>query len=99
MTQIDASGPGIGTFDGRYVALAPTTTTRNVITAPTATSKALVLKTTDDNTTNKLFQVQTSGAVETVGIDAVGQMALTASGTTRTPLTITAAASHGTGTS
>lgn len=43
-----------------YVTLTPTTTTRNLITVPTATAKALVLKSTDNSTTNAIFEVQSS---------------------------------------
>lgn len=87
---------GYTTYDSRYVNVTGDTMTGLLtISIPTTTSKALVLKTTDDNTTNKLLQLTTSADVEMVGVDAVGQVLLTATGTTRTPLSIVGAASHG----
>lgn len=84
-------------LDSRYVALAPTTTTRNTVLVATATAKGLVLKTSDDNTTNRLFQVASSADVEMAYIDALGQMVLISKSTTTRPLQIFANASQTTG--
>ena len=45
------------------------------INAATATNEALILKTTDDNTTNRLFQTKDSSGNERAYIDAVGRAA------------------------
>ena len=91
----DSDLSSFATLDSRYVNVTGDSMTDLLsINVPTTTSKALVLKTTDDNTTNKLLQLNTSANVEMVSVDAVGQIVLTASGTTRTPLTIKAAASQ-----
>lgn len=55
-----------------YVMTAPTVSTDNVVSAATATIRALALKTTDDNTTTKLLEFLSSANAVTASVGATG---------------------------
>ena len=65
-------------LDSRYVKVTGDTMTGTLnINVPTASSEAIILKTTDDDTTNNLFEIQGSSSNVFVGINPKGQLTLT----------------------